>query len=170
MSEAIAFCSFEEFLAAEQAAERSHELVGGRVYAMAGGSERHDLVAGLIYETLAATSRARRCRPFTSNRLVRTPNGNAYYPDVMVACVAAAHRLYETEPVLIVEVLSHSTADTDRREKVVAYAQAASMRRLLPEPAGGDGGTRTLTGGGLSTLPLPIGLRPPGGRHGRSRR
>jgi hypothetical protein len=26
---------------------------------------------------------------------------------------------------------------------------------------GGDGGTRTLTGGGLSALPLPIGLRPP---------
>ena len=28
--------------------------------------------------------------------------------------------------------------------------------------AGGDGGSRTLTGGGLSALPLPIGLRPPG--------
>ena len=26
---------------------------------------------------------------------------------------------------------------------------------------GGDGGIRTLTGGGLSALPLPIGLRPP---------
>jgi hypothetical protein len=25
----------------------------------------------------------------------------------------------------------------------------------------GDGGIRTLTGGGLSALPLPIGLRPP---------
>lgn len=131
MSEAIAFCSFDEYLQAEQVSERRHELVGGRVYAMAGGSERHDLVAGLIYEAVATPSRARGCRPFTSNRLVRTPNGNAYYPDVMVVCGPATHRLYETEPVLIVEVLSRSTADTDRREKVVAYAEAPSLRLLL---------------------------------------
>ena len=31
---------------------------------------------------------------------------------------------------------------------------------------GGDGGSRTLTGGGLSALPLPIGLRPRGGTGG----
>src|SRR5487761_1271853 len=33
-----------------------------------------------------------------------------------------------------------------------------------PGTSGGDGGIRTLTGGGLSALPLPVGLRPPG-RH-----
>lgn len=131
VSEAIAFCSFEDYLHAEQAAEGRHELVVGRVYAMAGGSERHDLVAGLVYELVAAASRSKGYRPFISNRLLRTPSANAYYPDVLVACGPAAHRLYETNPVLIVEVLSHSTAATDRREKAAAYAEAPSLRLLL---------------------------------------
>ncbi len=128
MTEAIAVVSFDGFLAREQRSERRHELVGGRVYAMSGGSERHDLAAGLVYELLASGARASGCRPFTSNRLVRTRSGNAYYPDVMVVCGQAPHRLYETDPALIVEVLPPSTADVDRREKAVAYAEAMSLR------------------------------------------
>ncbi len=130
MSEAIAFISIDSFVEEEQTTERRHELVGGRVYAMAGGSERHDLAAGLLYELLAPGARSAGCRPFTSNRLVRTRSGNAYYPDVMVACGPAPHRLYEADPALIVEVLSPSTADQDRREKAVAYAASASLRLL----------------------------------------
>jgi Uma2 family endonuclease len=131
MTEAIAVISFDGFLEREQRSERRHELVGGRVYAMSGGSERHDLAAGLIYELLATGARASGCRPFTSNRLVRTRCGNAYYPDVMVVCGQAPHRLYETDPALVVEVLSPSTADVDRREKAVAYAEATSLRLLV---------------------------------------
>jgi Uma2 family endonuclease len=131
VSEAIATCSFDDFLAAEPLSERRHELVAGRVYAMAGGSERHDLVAGLIYELVAPVARTRGCRPFTSNRLVRTASGNAYYPDVLVACGPAPHRLYESSPALIVEVLSQSTGDLDRREKAVAYAATRSLSLLL---------------------------------------
>lgn len=131
MTEAIAFTSLDDFLDGEERGERRHELVGGRVYAMAGGSERHDLAAGLLYEVLAAGARARGCRPFTSNRLVRTRSGNAYYPDVMVACGPAPHRHYETDPALVVEVLSPSTANVDRREKAVAYTEAASLRLFV---------------------------------------
>lgn len=131
MTEAIAITSLEGFLDDEQRSERRHELVGGRVYAMAGGSERHDLAAGFLFELLAAGARAIGCRPFTANRLVRTRSGNAYYPDVVVACGQAPHRLYETDPALVVEVLSPSTADVDRREKAVAYAEATSLRLLV---------------------------------------
>jgi len=131
VTEAIAFVLFEAYLDGEQRSERRHELIGGRVYAMAGASERHDLAAGLIYETLAAGARARGCRPFISNRLVRTPSGNTYYPDVMVACGPAPHRLYETSPALVVEIFSPSTGDVDRREKAVAYAEAPTLRLLM---------------------------------------
>src|SRR2546421_2974532 len=131
MAEVLTYTPFERYLDGEVASQRRHELVGGRVYALAGGSERHDLVAGLLYEILAPGARARGCRPFTANRMVRTDCGNAYYPDVMIVCGAAPHRLYETDPVLIVEVLSPSTQDQDRREKAVAYAESSAMELLL---------------------------------------
>ena len=69
VSEAIATSSFDDFLVSQQIIDRRHELVCGRVYAMAGGLERHDLVAGLFYELVARGSRS--CRPFASNRLLR---------------------------------------------------------------------------------------------------
>jgi Uma2 family endonuclease len=131
VAETLAYTPFEQYLEGERASQRRHELVGGRVYALAGGSERHDLVAGLLYEMLAPGARARGCRPFTSNRLVRTECGNGYYPDVMVVCSPAPHRQYETAPALIVEVLSPSTQDHDRREKAVACAGSSSLGLLL---------------------------------------
>lgn len=131
MSEAIAFVGISDFLEGEGRADRRHELVGGRVYAMAGGSERHDLAAGLLFEALATGARRAGCRPFTANRLVRTRYESAYYPDVMIACGKAPHRLYETDPALVIEVLSPSTADIDRREKASAFAASGSLDLFL---------------------------------------
>jgi Uma2 family endonuclease len=131
MAEALAYTAFDDYLVREQTSQLRHELVAGRMYALAGGSERHDLIAGLLYEKLAPGARSRGCRPFTSNRLVRTRCGNGYYPDVMVACAPAPDRFYETDPALIVEVLSPSTQDHDRREKAFAYAESAGLQLLL---------------------------------------
>ncbi len=58
----MAITSFVDFVEGEQGSERRHELVGGRVYAMAGGSERHDLAAGLVYELVAGGARAKGCQ------------------------------------------------------------------------------------------------------------
>ena len=129
-AEEIFSVSFEEYLAREEASPERHEFVGGRVYAVAGGSERHDLAAGLVYEALAPGARAQGCRPFTANRKVRTASAT-YYPDVLVVCGPAAHRLYESDAAVVVEVLSRSTEATDRREKATQYAQLAGMGLYL---------------------------------------
>ena len=52
----------------------------------------------------------------------------ALYP---AFCSPAPDRLYETDPALIVEVLSPSTEDHDRREKAVAYAESSGLQQLL---------------------------------------
>lgn len=122
---------FAAFLVGEQHSDQRHELVGGRVYLQAGGSERHDLAAGLLYEAVAAGARQRGCRPFIANRLVHTRHGSAYHPDVMVACGKAPDRLYETDPTLVIEVLSPSTAGVDRREKAAAYTASPTLALLL---------------------------------------
>ncbi len=105
--------------------------MGGRLFAMAGGSERHDLAAGLLYAALAPGARRDGCRAFTANRVLRTASDAAYYPDVMVVCGAAAHRQYKDRATVVVEVLSPSTAGVDGREKGVAYAAIPGLRLLL---------------------------------------
>ncbi len=145
--------TFEAFLdaeAAEQYGVRS-EWVGGQVYAMSGGSERHDLAAGLLYRLLAPSALSEGCRPFTHNRLLRTEHA-AYYPDVMVVCGPAAHRLYETDAGVIAEVRSPGTTDLDRREKAGVYSGLAGLQAYVlvdPDERVFDVAT-PVVGGGLT--------------------
>ncbi len=55
---------------------------------------------------------------------------SVYYPDVFVLCgtpVAAGDKVAH-DAALIVEVLSESTAEIDRREKLVAYQKLPGLR------------------------------------------
>lgn len=131
MTETIAYTTFEQFLASEIDSQERHELVGGRVYAMAGGTERHDLTAQALYERLVAGARPAGCRTFHGNRLLRVSASESYYPDVMVVCGSRADEHYETSPGLIVEVLSPSTESTDRREKAAVYRSIPALAMYL---------------------------------------
>lgn len=127
MSESVRSVTFEEYLAFEVQADQRHEYVGGRIYARASGTERHELVKDAIYTRWRAGALAAGCRPFTG-RMLRTPGGNAYYPDVLIVCGKPADALYENDATVIVEVTSPSTRGTDRREKLAAYASCPSIR------------------------------------------
>ena len=51
--------AFDDWLAAERAATQGRsEYVDGEIFAMAGGSETHNLIAGNIFATLQTASRA----------------------------------------------------------------------------------------------------------------
>lgn len=130
MSEALATTSFEDFLDVERLGVQRHEWVGGLIYAMAGGTERHGSTVEALRDILGPGARRAGCRRFTGNRLVRTATA-AYYPDLFVVCGEAADRQYEVEANLIVESQSPSTADIDRREKAVAYQGLASLTHYL---------------------------------------
>ena len=131
-AESVPTISFEDYVEGELVSERRHEWVAGRDYVMAGGSERHDLMAGLVYEALAPYARARGCRPFTQNRKVRLGE-HAYIPDVLVVCRSAhaPHKQYERDLTVVVEVLSPGTESIDRREKTPVYAGAPSFEAYL---------------------------------------
>jgi Uma2 family endonuclease len=130
VSEAASAVTFEDFLAGERAGGLRREWVGGFVYAMVGGTERHDTMVEALRDVLGAGARQAGCRRFTGNRLVRTPSA-AYYPDLLIVCGKAADDYYETDASLIVEVRSPTTADVDRREKAVAYATLPGLGHYL---------------------------------------
>lgn len=128
-AEALSTIGFQDYLDGEERSDRRHEWVAGRVYVMAGGTERHDLLSGLLYEALAPAARRSGCRPFQQNRKVRIED-RVYIPDVLVVCPGGEppDRQYERDLSLVVEVLSPGTETTDRREKAPVYARARSFR------------------------------------------
>lgn len=136
MSEqAVTALTLTEFLAWEERQALRYEYVGGRAYAMSGGSERHSLMAGHLASLLTPAARAKGRRTFRADRRLRVPSGDVYYPDVMVACGKAASVQYEADATLVVEVLSPSTRGQDRREKLRQYGSLPSITSyLIVEP------------------------------------
>jgi Uma2 family endonuclease len=130
------YISPEEYLVIERKAEYKSEYVDGVMYAMAGGSERHNLITANIIISIGAQLRNRPCRVYPSDLKVRVPNSKRFfYPDVSVVCgetrFADEERDIILNPVLIVEVLSESTAAYDRGKKFLSYQQIDSLQEYL---------------------------------------
>jgi len=126
----------EEYLALERQAEYKSEYVDGVMYAMAGGSERHNLIAANTIIAIGVQLRNRPCRVYPSDLKVRVPNSKRFfYPDVSVVCgeirFADDERDVILNPILVVEVLSESTAAYDRGKKFLSYQQIDSLQEYL---------------------------------------
>src|SRR5438093_771069 len=120
--------SVEEYLEGEKDSPVRHEYVDGQVYAMAGASDRHNLIAGTLYSRLLDHLGGGLCQPFISDMKVLVDPVVYYYPDVVVACdPPGGDRYTRKQPRLIIEVTSRSTARTDRSEKLFAYQQVESL-------------------------------------------
>ncbi len=128
--------SFAEYVRLEERSPIKHEFLDGEVVAMAGGSPERAALAGRLAGSLAAAAREGRCEVFTSDLRVRVPaTGLATYPDLTVVCGPWARDPEDpnsvTNPTLVVEVLSDSTAAYDRGEKLVHYQRIEALREVL---------------------------------------
>lgn len=122
----------EEFLALNDGTDRRHELVDGRVVAMAPPSEAH----AAIMVNLGAELRSRLKPPcrVLGEAGVRLPDrDDTYYQvDLAVTCAPPERgRHHVADPVLLVEVLSPSTAVHDRGRKVEDYSRLPSVKEIL---------------------------------------
>ncbi len=130
------YVSPEEYLALERKAEFKSEYIDGVVYALAGGSERHSLMAANIIISLGMQLRSRPCRVYTSDLKVGTANlQRFFYPDLSVVCGETEFAVDQQDvilnPILIVEVSSESTAAYDRGKKFLSYQQIDSLQEYL---------------------------------------
>jgi len=125
----------EAYLEGERHSETRHEYIDGEVYAMAGESKAHNTITGNIYMALRTALRGSPCRVFMEGikaRIQTLRSDRFYYPDVMVICgVGESDPYFETQPKLIVEVLSDSTERLDRADKFHAYRRLESLEEYL---------------------------------------
>jgi Uma2 family endonuclease len=109
----------EQYLEMERWSPIRHEFIDGYVYAMAGGTQRHDRIARTITRLLEDHLEGGPCQVFSLNMRVRLANeGDHVYADAAVTCdprdVADDLSDYIRYPRLVVEVLSDSTEKHDR--------------------------------------------------------
>lgn len=124
--------SVEEYLELEEDATVKHEYVAGEIYAFAGARARHNLIVSNISGRLWSAARGGPCHVYSSDMKLRAAENVFYYPDVMVVCEPLEDDpVFETEPCLVVEVLSSNTGSTDRREKLLVYQSLPSVRTYL---------------------------------------
>lgn len=126
----------EEYLAIERRAEHKSEYVDGLMYALAGSSERHNLITGNIIAELNLQLRKSPCKVYPSDLKIRIPNSKKFfYPDVSVICGETEfvddERDVILNPAFIVEVLYESTAAFDRGKKFQSYQQIPSLQEYL---------------------------------------
>lgn len=127
--------SVDRYLARELSAEVKSEYSDGLVWAMTGASNRHHLIATNALVALAGLLRGTPCRVYNSDTKIRVRRLEStwfYYPDASVICEPnpQADR-HQDRPVLVVEVLSHSTRARDLDEKLNQYLSLPSLAYYL---------------------------------------
>ncbi|HEU4596176.1 MAG TPA: Uma2 family endonuclease [Pyrinomonadaceae bacterium] len=126
----------EEYLALERGSEEKSEYLQGETFAMTGASIKHNLITGNIFAELKRQLRQTDCHAFVSDMRVGVPAEELYtYPDVVVVCgePKLEDEYLDTllNPVLIIEVLSKSTASYDRVTKFRYYRTIESLAEYL---------------------------------------
>jgi Uma2 family endonuclease len=124
-----------EYLAWEREQVDKHEFYAGEVFAMAGGSPRHNWIAGNVQSVLKRALDDR-CFTFTSDQRIVFNEGSRYvYPDASVVCgevvLQDGTRDVLANPTILAEVLSSTTEQYDRGLKWEGYQRLASLTDYL---------------------------------------
>jgi len=127
------FSSLEEYLAIERTSPLRHEFRNGEVFCMGGAQPEHNRICLKLGSELRARLRGSPCQAFPSDQRVKVNAGSPYlYPDVSAACeprfVVINGLRTLVNPVLVVAVMSPSTAENDRGATLLQSQTLESLR------------------------------------------
>jgi Uma2 family endonuclease len=125
-----------EYLELECGADFKSEFLQGEMFARAGGTLQHSLIATNLAAEFRNRLKQSRCTPFNSDlRIKVAATGLLTYPDLSVLCsppeFVPGTNDTVLNPSLLVEVLSDSTEAYDRGTKFEHYRQIPTLREYL---------------------------------------
>jgi len=130
--------SVKEYIQYEIESNTKFEYHDGKIYALAGGMVNHGKICGNAYNELRIQLKNNEsdCFPFNSDVKLFVESTNSYvYPDSMVVCgeeeAENDAKNAVSNPVLIIEVLSKSTAAYDRGDKLFLYRGIPSFKEYV---------------------------------------
>jgi Uma2 family endonuclease len=123
--------TLDEFLAWERRQDLRYEFDGFEPIAMTGGTLGHSAIASNLDFALRHRLRGSPCRAFRGDVKIVVAD-HVRYPDAVVTCSPAPPTTeIVPEPVVVFEVLSASTARTDRTVKNAEYRATASIQHYV---------------------------------------
>lgn len=129
--------SIEEYLEIEKNSVEKYEYHEGEIFAMAGGTITHGLLSNNLGGSLRESikNKGKSCRTYNSDVKIAVSDEKYVYSDTFVVC-GKTETFQEMpqaakNPILIVEVLSDSTARYDREDKFQAYQNIASFQEYM---------------------------------------
>ncbi len=130
----VTIAAFDAFLDG-QTDDRPWELVAGRIIGMTDPSERHEQIVANIGVPLRQAVGPRQCRVYFGGIRVQRSEDmrgiNKARPDLTVRCGPVSNKNYVTDPLIVVEVLSPSTMDVDRGEKLRFYQNLPTLAHIV---------------------------------------
>lgn len=130
------FVTPEAYLDMDRQAATKSEYCDGQIIAFAGASKSHNLIVANLVAGLHGQLLHRPCNVYPSDMRVQISQTGMYaYPDVVVTCGAEQFADERDDvllnPVVLVEVLSETTAAYDRGAKFEHYRRIPSLREYL---------------------------------------
>jgi Uma2 family endonuclease len=130
--------TFEEYLRKEERAVHKHEFFNGQILKMPGAKYRHNVVASNTITALnnAIEALEKEYIVLNSDQKIYIESENtSVYPDALVICEAPVFWQNREDilvnPLLIVEVVSRSTAAFDRTTKFWWYKSLPSFKEYI---------------------------------------
>jgi Uma2 family endonuclease len=128
--------SAKDYLDFERKAEFRHEFYKGEIFQMSGASREHNILVTNLVTSANSQLRGKSCETYSNDMRVHVPaTGLFTYPDVVIACGAPKFLDDEFDtllnPIVLIEVLSPTTANYDRGKKFWHYQSIESLREYL---------------------------------------
>ena len=140
--------TFEEYVVFEVTANMWHEFIDGNLFVIAGGSQEHNMIAGALAALLRPAVKARGCRIFASDMIVRVLSGRGFYPDVLVTCDLDMNQRY-TDSVKSLHLFLRTNCVQQRRKPVRCWCQRQERNPYLFLRPSGQKILKELTGIGI---------------------
>jgi Uma2 family endonuclease len=99
---------------------------------MAGGTAAHSAIQRNLIYALTGGLRGKPCQPYGSDLKIKVADDSIRYPDAFVVCTSVPPRMtVVSDPVVIFEILTESTATDDFVTKNAEYRATPSIQRYV---------------------------------------
>jgi len=129
-----------EYLDWERMQEERHEYISGEVYTvtenMSGASFKHTIINSHVLIAIGAFLKDKPCNAFVNDLRIEVKSAESYfYPDITIVCqeFEASDKYLDmiTNPSVVIEILSPSTARKDMGKKKFFYMQIPSLQEYI---------------------------------------